>query len=61
MIKDNKKLSGKIILKTVEQLHKGESVTCPLCEKGKLRSVNGDPANESCFVCDCCQNKLNIN
>ena len=46
--------------KMMKRLRNGETVTCPLCEKGVLES-KGDYRVTHCFECTECKKKLNIN
>lgn len=58
-------MTQKVIPKTVkmlEDLRKGEKVSCPKCNDGIMQASRGtDYKYTSCFVCSKCGIKFNIN
>ena len=48
------------IVERLKRLRNGEEVKCKHCENGVLKPI-GDYQTTSCFVCNECGNKININ
>lgn len=44
----------------IKKLREGQEVICPVCGKGHLKT-KGDAKESTCFICDSCGEKLNIN
>lgn len=51
------KITSKLLDDIVRRLRKGESVKCPLCERGELEAV-GDYRTTHCFRCNSCGERL---
>ena len=60
MMDSLKKLSGEKMLNIISRLENGEKVSCPLCEKGVLKPIDEGSRKNSCYECDSCSEKLNI-
>ena len=61
MKEPNKQVPVDVIVKTISLLENGEKATCPLCEIGALKAVVEGVKNCHCYICDFCNEKLNIN
>lgn len=51
----------KLDVKLPEKLQNGEKIICEICKEGILTPVIEDVKHCTCFICDHCGTKVNIN
>lgn len=55
-MKNTMRISSETIVQVIKNLKNGDTVTCPLCQKGIFKEIE----KEHCFICDFCKEMLNI-